>query len=150
MFPQCLKIAKVVPIFKSGDKNTLTNFRTISLLTTLEKLVHIKAIRFLEKQSVLTPKQFGFRTNFSTTLAIVDVITFCFNNIEKKPYSGLVILDLAKAYDAVNYILLKKLKHYGIRDIACQFFKPCLTNRSQIVLINKWQSLMESINMGVP
>jgi len=84
IFPHCLKTAKVVPIHKSGDKNTLTNYMPISLLSVfskvLEKLVYIRTNEFLKSHSVLAPTQYGFRANYSIIHAILDIIKTCYDS----------------------------------------------------------------------
>jgi len=73
-----LKIARVCPVFKSGDQTDFTNYRPISVLPAFskifEKLVHTRLMTYLEKHSVLTENQFGFRSNRDTCLAVVDMI----------------------------------------------------------------------------
>ena len=155
LFPSCLKIAKVVPIYKSGDKSELTNYRPISLLSTfskiLEKVVYTRTINFLNLNTVLSPSQYGFRSKFSTLHAILDITTSTFDSIENKLYTGLVLLDLAKAFDTVNHTILhNKLDHYGIRGIAKNFFQSYLSNRSQFVCINNANSSLSNIEVGVP
>ena len=118
IFPSCLKISKVIPIFKAGDKTNVTNYRPISLQSflskILEKLAYSKTTDFLNHENVLIPTQYGFRKNYSTSHAIIDILSTCYDDIENKLYSGLVQLDLAKAFDTVDhYILLQKLHHYG-------------------------------------
>ena len=79
IFPASLKIAKIVPIYKSGDKSNISNYRAISILSPiskiLQKLIHIRSINFFNKHSVLLPTQCGFRVNHSTTHALTDVLT---------------------------------------------------------------------------
>ena len=81
----------------------------------LEKLVHTWKLSFLKSHSVLTPTQYGFRPKYSTLHALLDITNSALDNIEKKLYTGLVFLDLTKAFNTVNHsVLLYKLKHYGI------------------------------------
>ena len=102
VFSSNLKIAKIIPVFKSGDKSQVTNYRPISILSCfskiLEKAVYDRTINFLNGHSVLNPTQYGFRSIFSTEHAVLGIVNTCYDNIEKKMYSGLVLLDLAKAF----------------------------------------------------
>ena len=156
IFPSCLKIAKVVPIFITADKCKDNNYRLISLLSVfskvIEKVVHTRIIDFLNHQSILTPAQYGFTSKFSTIHAVLDITTSCFNNIARDRYTGLILLDLAKAFDTVNHnILLKKLDHYGLRGLVNDFFFcSYLTDRRQFVSIHNSNSSLKPIHVGVP
>ena len=155
VFSSVLKIAKVIPVFKEGDKGKVSNHRPISLPTVfskiLEKLVYARTVVFLNSHSVLVPTQYGFRPKFSTIHAVLDIITSCYDNMAINMYTGFGLLDLAKAFDTVNHnILLKKLDHYGIRGIVNDFFRSYLTNRRQIVSISNSNSSLKFINVGVP
>ncbi len=79
IFPDVLKIARVIPLHKSGDKNDISNYRPISLLPVFskifEKLIHLRVSSFLEKHNVLYRKQFGFRKRHSTIHALNTAIT---------------------------------------------------------------------------
>ena len=132
-FPICLKTAKVVPVHKTGDKNEVKNYRSISILSIfskiLEKLVHMRTLSFLKSLSVLTPTQYGFRPKYSTLYALLDITNSALDDIENKLYTGLVFLDLTKAVDTGNHsILLYKLEHYGTQGIVNNFFGSFLTN----------------------
>ena len=95
---------------------------------------------------MLNPTQYDFRSNFSTKHAVLDIVNTCYNNIERKMYSGLVLLDLAKAFDTVDHhILLQKLEHYGIRGIVLQFYQSFSENRMQFVCINKFCSTLHDV-----
>ena len=127
IFSTCLKTAKVVPVYKAGDINEVTNHRPISILSIvskiLEKLVHTWTLSFLKCHSVLTFIQYGFRPKYSTLHALLDITNSALDNIEKKLYTGLVFIDLTKAFDTVNHlILLYKLEHYEIRGIVNNFW----------------------------
>ena len=126
IFPTCLITAEVVLVYKAGDKNEVLNYRPISILSIfskiLEKLVHTRTLSLLKGHSVLTPAQYGFGPKYSTLHALLDIPNSALDNIEKKLYTGLVFLDLTKAFDTVNHsILLYKLEHYGIREIVNHF-----------------------------
>ena len=150
-----LLLYKTLPVYKAGDINEITNYRPISILSVfskiLEKLVHSRTLSFLKCHSVLTPTQYGSRPKYSTLHALLDITNSALDNIEKKLYTGLVFLDLTKAFDTVNHsILLYKLEHYGIRGIVNNFFGSFLTNRNQYVTINNTNSSLKSINIGAP
>ena len=120
-FSSLLKIAKVIPLFKSGSKYEAQNYRPISLLSSLskvlEKLIKERLVKFLHKHKTIFKHQYGFRENHSTTHALIDILTACYDNIENKQYTILMMTDLKKAFDTVNHEkLLHKLYHYGIRD----------------------------------
>ena len=125
IFPSCLKIARVVPIFKTGNKCKVNNYRPVSLLSvfSIGKVVHIRTIDFLNHHSIFTAAQYGIRSKFSTIHPVLDITTSCFDNIARDRYTGLILLDLAKAFDTVNHnILLKKLDHYGLKGLVNDFF----------------------------
>ena len=99
---------------------------------------------------MLCPTQYGFRSNFSTEHAVLDILNTCYDNNERKMYSGLGLLNLAKAFDTVDHhILLQKLEHYGIRGIVLQFYQSFLKNRKQFVCINKFCSTLRDVSIGV-
>lgn len=155
IFPSCLKIAKVIPVFKSGNKTDVSNYRPISILSTfskiLEKLICKRTRTFLDKNSVLIPTQYGFRPLYSTSHAMLDVLTTSFDNINSDKNTALILLDLKKAFDTVNHnILISKLQHYGIRGTANSLFASFLTNRYQYVSLNGVKSSIKPINCGVP
>ena len=123
MFPLCLKTAKVIPVFKSGDKS---NYRSISILLTfskiLEKLICVRTRKFLHKHSILSPTQYGFRPMHWTSDAMLD-LSSTFDNINNHQYTALLVLDLKKVFDAVSHeILINKMNHYGIRGTAKTLF----------------------------
>lgn len=155
IFPENMKIAKVVPIFKNGSSYYFNNYRPVSLLPScskiLERIVFTRLHKFLDKYSLLTPSQYGFRPNFSTELAILELQNSIINNLSCNKQTIGLFLDLSKAFDCLNHeILLKKLSHYGIRGVPLKWFKSYLLNRKQFTSYNSVNSTMLSITTGVP
>ena len=114
-----MKIAKVIPIFKSQEKSQFSNYRPISLLPIfskiLEKLVHNRLYDFCNKFNLITPSQYGFRKNFSTEHAVIEFQNIIIECLKNKTYAVGIFMDLSKAFDSISHeILLKKLYNYGI------------------------------------
>ena len=144
-----------IPVFKKGSQTCLSNYRPISLLSVfhklLEKLMYNRLINFLENHDILFDKQFGFRSKHNTDHAILSIVDKIQNSIEGREYSWGIFLDFSKAFDTVNHkILLKKLEHYGIREIANEWFRSYLDNRQQIVVVNGVSSAKCSTSCGIP
>ena len=155
IFPDSLKMSKVVPIFKSGDKTDINNYRPISLLPVIakvfERLLYNRVQSFIEKHNILSTTQYGFRSKFSPEHAVVDIVSSCYDSINDGQFTGLIMLDLKKAFDSVtHYILLQKLEHYGIRGKAFNLFSSYLSNRQQYVSLQGINSSTLRIEYGVP
>ena len=155
IFPENLKIAKVIPIFKKGLKTKTCNYRPISLLSIFskifEKLMQARLQKFLETCEVLFSMQFGFRSGHSTEHALVTLTESIKSTLDNNRLGCGIFIDLQKAFDTVNHgILLKKLEHYGIRDTALAWFESYLSNRKQLVSINGYSSSLCDITCGVP
>ena len=135
IFPIAFKTAQVIPILKISFPKSLHDLRPIFLLFVFsklfEKILESRMLRFLNKSNILTPSQFGFRTNSSTELAITTLYDELLNNLNEKRVSFLLFLDLKKAFDSVSHsILLRKLHHYGFRGPSFNLLQSYLTNRS--------------------
>ena len=155
IFSECLKVAKVIPIFKTGSRTEVNNYRPISILSNFskifEKLIVARLTNFLKKQNILLDNQYGFRPKLSTTHAMLDVINGISSNMNKTQYTGLIFLDLKKAFDTVSHsILLQKLEHYGIRGNMLDLFTSYLSEHKQYVSINGSCSSMKIVKTGVP
>ena len=155
IFPSKLKIAKVVPIFKQGDPQVLSNYRPISLLPIFskiyEKLMHKRIYVFLKEKKILYPLQFGFQENNSIDHALITMTEEIRSSLDNRRYGCGIFLDLQKAFDTVSHdILLAKLEHYGIRGNVLNWFKSYLSERKQFVSINGSNSILMITTCGVP
>ena len=156
IYPNALKLAEVIPIYKKGDVNNVNNYRPISILSQFnkifEKLISCRLTQFLEKFNLLSDHQFGFRKNYSTAYAINNIYDKIIKNIDKDQFSCCLFLDLSKAFDTVdhNILLFKMNKHFGIRGIALDLFASYLNNRRQYTKIYDAKSEEKTITCGVP
>ena len=154
-FPSPLKIGKVIPIFKGDDEVEMGNRRPITITSCtsklIEKLVKKRLQSFLKKHNILSDFQFGYRSQHSTTHAILNICDNILTKFDNKMHTVSLFLDLSKGFDCVNHdILLKKLYHYGIRGIAWNFFKSYLTDRQQFTHVNGISSDFLTVLCGVP
>ena len=127
VFPKILKIVKAIPIFKSESIVARNNYRLISFLSNIgkiiEKLMYKRLRSFLETQNYFYPAQFGFRLNVSTNNALMSINENIQTQLDESKYCTRVFVDLKKALDAVDHnILLRKLDYYDIRGIANEWF----------------------------
>ena len=154
VFPSVLKTAKVVPVFKKDSKLDYSNYQQISLLSNIEKILEKRMYKrlytFLNNNNIIYNLQFGFRKQYSTSQALINIT----ENIRKALDGNIgcgIFVDLQKAFDNVDHqILLAKLNHYGIHGVSKDWFKSYLSDRNQYVSINGFDSGLTSINCGVP
>ena len=153
--PDAMKIAKVIPLFKSGNYMKVNNYRPVSILPVLskilERLMYNRLMKFVEDFDILYDFQFGFRKCHSTFMALASSVNHIVNALQFGKYSIGVYLDFSKAFDTLNHdILFLKLNHYGIRGIALDWIKSYMVNRKQYVMYNDNSSDIGSITCGVP
>uniref|UniRef100_A0A672GYN6 Reverse transcriptase domain-containing protein n=1 Tax=Salarias fasciatus TaxID=181472 RepID=A0A672GYN6_SALFA len=154
-FPSKMKIAKVVPLYKTGNKHHFTNYRPVSVLPQfaqiLEKLFNDRLDSFINKHHILSECQYGFRPQRSTSLALIDTIEEITKSLDNKKIAIGIFIDLKKAFDTLNHkILLHKLELYGIRGVALQWVESYLTNGHQFVRLAENCSSFRCILCGVP
>jgi hypothetical protein len=155
VFPDKLKIARIIPIHKSDDKQVVNNYRPISILPffskILEKIMYNRLLKYLNSHKVLVQNQYGFRERHSTYMALLKLVDDISEQMDNKNYSIGVFIDLSKAFDTINHsLLLKKLARYGIRGTALCWFSSYLQNRKQYVHINNFDSPELTVKCGVP
>ena len=155
IFPDELKIANVLPLFKACDPCVFNNYRPVSLLCVLskvyEKVMYNRLIAFLENFDILFENQFGFRKLHSSYMALMVLTDKLIRSLENGEFVIGVYLDFSKAFDTVDHeILLSKLSHYGIRGNCLNWFQSYLSNRKQFVTYNGVSSPVNRITCGVP
>ena len=153
IFPENCTRAKIIPIHKKGDKTDPNNYRPISILTCfakiLERLIYDRFLAFLKKHNVIYKTQYCFQKHTFTTHAVLDIVSTAYDNINRNLDTGLIFLDLRKAFDCVPHdILLAELKHYGIRGTLNRLIETFL-DRSQYTRINGIDSKIKSVKYGV-
>ena len=127
VIPSDFKIGRVSAIYKSGDKSQLNNYRPITVLPIISKImercVYNQLTDYLEKNNLLSPRQFGFRKGRSTELAATLFFDEVHKAMDKGQLTGTLFIDLSKAFDTVSHsALLNKLDKYGITDHEKAFF----------------------------
>jgi hypothetical protein len=155
IFPDKLKIAKVIPIHKSEKHDCFTNYRPISLLTNFskffEKIMYYRLIEYIDRYEILYCCQFGFRKNHSTSFALIHLVNKITSAIDRNEITAGVFLDLSKAFDTIDHeILFGKLEHYGICGMALKWIKSYFENRKQFVQFNQTCSSEKVTKCGVP
>ena len=155
VFPAELKVARVIPLFKSGQSTLFSNYRPVSVLPAFskifERLMYNRLLKFINDNNVLYKYQFGFREGHSPNLALMLLVDKISRALEEGDVVLGLFLDFSKAFDTVNHeILFTKLEHYGVRDKSLELFKSYLSCRQQFVEYNGISSSKRTIVCGVP
>ena len=155
IFPDQLKIAKVVTIFKKDDQAQIKNNRPISVLPVISKIfknaMHTQLLEYFTFHNLLANQQYGFRPNRSIELAALKLTDRNINFMNQSLCPVNIYLDQSKSFDSLIYdILLSKLKIYGIQSKALQLLKSYLSDRSQYVQIDNVKSNPHTVSCGIP
>ena len=148
-------MAKVVPVHKKDSKLDCRNYRRISLLSNVEKilkkLMYKRVCQFLTENNIIYDLQFGFKQTFSTAHVLINLTENIRQVLDEGHIGCGIFVDLQKAFDTVDQeILLAKLNHYGIRGVSNDWFRSYFSNRQQYVSINCYDSGLTKLNCGVP
>ena len=155
VYPDTLKIAKVLPIYKAGEKSSLNNYRPISILPTInkifEKILHSQLTQHIERNNIMFGHQYGFRKFHNTTHALISSYDYIVEHINNKDIVMGLFIDLRKAFDSINHkILVKKLTYYGINGPFNKIITDYLNGRKIFTQISSTRSELLPIKYGVP
>ena len=161
IFPELMKKADISPLYKSKLENDTNNYRPISLLLTiskvLEKIVYKRTYSFMEKSGRIYHSQYGFRSQHSCENAVSELVSEITKGFQNGFYTAALFLDLSKAFDTLEHsVLLSKLEKYGIRGICLDWFKSYLSNRQirvkcHVASSGKLEySEYQTVNYGTP
>ena len=134
-FPDALKVADIIPVFKKEDPNNKGNYRPISLLPIISKIFERVLFEQIEKfsEKILSRKLRGFRKNHSTQHALLNLLKNWQKFLDKSGVIGTVLMDLSKAYDCLPHdLLIAKLAVYGFEDSATSLISDYLSKRVKI------------------
>jgi hypothetical protein len=154
-FPIPLKKAKLLPIYKNGAKNDVSNYRPIAITHYLgkiiEKTIHSRLIDFFNKYKILSKTQFGFTAGLSTKHAIINLFTTCYAFSKTFKYTAIILLDLSKAFDKICHnTLFRKLFNYGIRGSILSYIKSYFSQRQISTTVESSMSNYLEITCGTP
>ena len=152
-FPDKLKIADVVPVFKNKDATVVNNYRPVSVLPApskiSERLLQDQLTDFISDN--LSPYLCGYRKGYNCQYALIALIEEWRGKMDNRGHAGAVLMDLSKAFDCMKHdLLLAKLYAYGLSIKACKMIQSYLSNRFQRVKINTSFSSWSKLLLGVP
>jgi len=154
IFPNVLKQATVIPVFKKGEKDNMNNYRPISLLPVMskvfEKVINTRITKVLDDKGYIDENQYGFRKNHSTEDAILKFTDEIERDISEKKHVVSVFVDVSKAFDSCDHtILINKIRKIGLYGQSLELIKSYLKDREQIIWVNDKCGGTFKINIGV-
>ena len=154
-FASCWKLGCVTPLFKEGNASDPSNYRPITILPTVgkicERVAHTQLYKYCTDYNIISDCQSGFRKGHSTTSCLLDFLDNIFVQVDRGAASGVLFLDLRKAFDTVNHtLLLQKLRSYGVRSKPLAWFESYLEGRTQVTKVGQALSDRLPITCGVP
>ena len=154
-FPDKCKFAKLKPLFKKGSKTEAKNYRPISLLPLIskiiERVIYDQTQNFLDKNEVIYKYQSGFRSNHSTNSCLSYLSNKVLTSFDQGMLTGMILIDLQKAFDTIDHeILLQKMNYLGFSDPTIKWFESYLSNRIFKVNVGDEYSGPGDLSCGVP
>ena len=155
IFPSILKKGVISPVYKKGDPRYMDNYRPVSILPLLskilEKLIYSRLYSFFLSSGTIYENQFGFRKHHSTSHAVNYSVNHILNQIEQKKHVIGIFIDLSKAFDTLSHEkLLHKLKFYGVRGTCLSLINSFLSGRTQTTKFQSVHSDQCNVEFGVP
>lgn len=155
VYPDMLKISKVIPLHKGGEVSNEANFRPISVLPCIGKIfecvLNDQIVSFFESYRLFSDSQFGFRRAKGVDPAVEHLTDLFIDAMESGSYAGAIFCDLKKAFDCVaHHVLLEKLKHYNFDCRSRELLKSYFQNRYQYTYVNNEPSTLGRVTCGVP
>ena len=155
IYPSQLKLSRVKPLFKNGNKTHFNNYRPISLLQSLSKffeyVIFYQLLHYYIENNLLSLEQYRFRPGHSTELAAVKLVDYLTSQLDNHSTPTIVYIDLSKAFDTLNHnILISKLQYYGVTVRSNNLLCGYLSGRSQFLEYNGSKSEKLPIDTGVP
>jgi endonuclease/exonuclease/phosphatase family metal-dependent hydrolase len=155
IFPREMKVAKILPLYKKNENYLFDNYRPVSLLPSLSKILetimHNQLYNYFDKSNLFYDSQYGFRRRHSTELAAIEIVDRLVTQMDKNEIPINIYLDLSKAFDTLDHnILISKLQFYGLGGSSLQLLKDYITNRKQYVVFGRYESELKTISTGVP
>ena len=155
VYPASWKLAKVTPLFKKGDRSLPSNYRPISLIScvgkVMERVVFKYVYNHLHSNNLIYKLQSGFLPGHSTVYQLIDIYNQICKAFDEKKSTCMVFCDISKAFDRVWHSgLVFKLQHYGIEDKVKDWISHYLSHRSQRVIVGQSLSEVRNVNAGVP
>ena len=154
-FPDCMKRATITALHKKKDTNIISNYRPLSILPSLSKILERSATtqlaEFLEKNDILSRNQHAYRRRHGTVTCLSEVVDCLYDLIDQKKHVAIISLDLSKAFDSISHeLLLNKLSKMGLGESSILWIKSYLTNRYQVTKFKEFTSSEQLITAGVP
>jgi hypothetical protein len=154
-YPTCLKLSKIVPVFKKGDIKVPSNYRPGALISifakVFERVVYDMVNTYFERNNLFSNTQYGFRPGRSTVLACADLVDHIHKLVDERYTVSVVFLDITKAFDTVNHkLLLRKLSYYGFGSTVLKWFSSYLAGRAAFVQVGDQTAVYSGPEVGVP
>ena len=154
-FPCELKVGRITPIHKKGNKNLVINYRPVCNLSPFskifERIIYDRMLEYLNRFNIISSTQYGFRKEMGTETALIDFTNFIHTGLTKKHHVGAIFMDLSKAFDVMDHKILEiKLEHYGFRGKFLEFIMSFLRERKYFVHVNGLASETKTVDIGVP
>lgn len=152
-FPDSLKFARVIPLYKNEDPRDVGNYRPISILPVIskifERVIKTRLIKHLETNKLIHPNQYGFLKNSNTTTAASCLVNDIVSGMNEKQKTACIYVDVTKAFDCLNFeILTEKLHAMGVEDKALSVLQNYMNNRKQVVVVDGKRSTEIKITSG--